>query len=244
MNALMERVSRMTFQARGLSCSRAAVQPCEHGPLPRAAYAHDTYRPGALPRPQEEDINVLTMGLPFEPPAGAAGERVAAALEGAMAAAGDLAAAAAGGDAALAGELAAALRCRLALRGALHGALRDAVSTDPQVGGGVLRGRGNGDATANHPLSRTGSVALSQRRLPSAPNRRCAACCPAQAVRGAVRRLAEARQLLALVRQSAGLGAPHLEAAPSFHPDANRHLLGPAPPRQVQVRRGPMADLL
>ncbi|KXZ50476.1 hypothetical protein GPECTOR_16g650 [Gonium pectorale] len=68
-------------------------------------------------------------------------------------------------------------------------------------------------------------------------------------VSGSAARFAEARQLLPLIRESSRLAAataaataasqPAPPLGPAFPVDVNRHLLGPAPPRQVQIMSVP-----
>ncbi|PNW82946.1 hypothetical protein CHLRE_06g300650v5 [Chlamydomonas reinhardtii] len=167
---------------------------------------------------EEEDMNLLVGGIPFEPPAGADAEALAA-LDAAIAEQGQLAKEAeearltgnssSGGGSG--GAVHSALRLRLQLRRVLHVGLREAGSDDP--------------------AEVVASAALFK----------------------------EARELLPKIGESASLASPlppqanGASLAPStsskpdtqqqqqhqlprgFYVDANRHLLGPAPPRQVQI---------
>ncbi|KAG2429008.1 hypothetical protein HXX76_011251 [Chlamydomonas incerta] len=172
---------------------------------------------------EEEDMNLLVAGIPFEPPAGADAEALAA-LDAAIAEQAQLAAAAeearltgssSGSGSSSGGAVHAAVGLRLQLRRALHVGLREAGSDDP--------------------AEVVASAALFK----------------------------EARELLPKIRDSAGLASPpppangaspppstsapssagkqeaqqqqQQQLPPGFYVDANRHLLGPAPPRQVQI---------
>ncbi|KAG2496391.1 hypothetical protein HYH03_005618 [Edaphochlamys debaryana] len=154
---------------------------------------------------EEEDMNVFTAGIPFEPAAAPEGGREAAlaALDAATAAAD--AAATAGSD-----PHAAALAARLRFRKALSLGLAAAAGESPEE----VRSAAARFAEAREQLPAIRESAAPEPPPPAAP---------------AVPLDAKARAAAAAA--AAALGPP----APGFCMDVNRHLLGPAPPRQVQL---------
>ncbi|GFR41695.1 hypothetical protein Agub_g2442 [Astrephomene gubernaculifera] len=184
---------------------------------------------------EEEDINIFTAGIPFEPPVAgpdAALDALEAAIAQATATSAAAAAAPANGDgassssssssettaaaAAAAGSeqepLGAQVGWRLQLRRAVHLGLRAAIAAEPKA---VYRAASH-FAEARQLLGciRQSSASASKSAAPSSSTS-ASASAPAPA-------------------SAAAAAAPAL--APGFHLNVNRHLLGPAPPRQVQVK--------
>ncbi|GLI71073.1 hypothetical protein VaNZ11_015990 [Volvox africanus] len=245
------------------------------------AHVRDLVMSGAVC--EEEDISMLTAGIPFEPPAGGAASALDA-LDTAIAATAAIVADTGSGvtakpspdgaveestsglptAAAAAEQQSAALweavSLRLRLRRAVHLGLRQAVSREPQEvitavphfeevkalipkirQTSPLAGTGTGTGTATSTIAAPAAVTASSDPSTSATS--ASAATPSVAAEPTA-------SSGNAVTSGAGSGgsstAPGSEAtapppppppslAPGFQIDVNRHLLGPAPPRQVKV---------
>ncbi|GLC42304.1 hypothetical protein PLESTB_000661600 [Pleodorina starrii] len=221
----------------------------EHdSPVARALYAYcrtlqydcalvrDLVMTGAVC--EEEDINVFTGGIPFEPPADGAAAALAA-LDAAITAAavgaavhdgGAAAASTSGTDtAATPAPLGEAIALRLRLRRALHLGLKQAASEDPKEVGGAA-------AHFQEALALLKQMRESLAADTAADTASSVSYTPAEAAASAASSsaAAAATSSSSSAAAAAAAAAARLESL-GFHVDVNRHLLGPAPPRQVKV---------
>ncbi|KAG2449911.1 hypothetical protein HYH02_000017 [Chlamydomonas schloesseri] len=174
---------------------------------------------------EEEDMNLMVGGIPFEPPEGADAEALAA-LDAAIAEQAALARAAEearltgssssdSSGSSNGGAVHAAVGLRLQLRRALHLGLRQAGSDDPAEV--VASAAHFSEARELLPKIRE-SASLASPPPPPPPQANGSAA-PAAAASTSGKKQP----------------APLPSLPPGFYVDANRHLLGPAPPRQVQI---------